>query len=308
MSSPSTTHTLDKKLQSKLAELQGKMHVPAEMASLVFLVTQLQNKYLPRVIFNKGKESLPPETLSGLSPRDKRFAGLPILQGPFPLDLPLADELARELLAALPEAVPQMAACAHDLTEELRADPALFEAACSELLDASPSATVPSVFAGWEKKHPDAPRFFHFVVTSAVMPSLLVVGRLLGEEHDTEKVWPHGHCPVCGKQPLIGRLADKEGKRFHSCSFCGFEYRAPRVGCPFCLAPESEGAEYHVAEDEPGYLLTVCKSCKSYFKLGDFREYDRAWFPLLDDLSSIVLDLHALQMDYKRPTLSGWGF
>ena len=300
---------VDQKLQAKLAALRGKTHLPAELLELVTLVTRLQNEYLPKVVFNSGRKSLPAETADKRSPGDQRYAGLPILPGrEFPLDLPLVEELARELLATLPEAIPLLADHAHDLAAKWDAKPDLLEAACREILDPSLYGQGLPHLDAWAEEHPEAPHFFHFVVMSAAMPSLVVVGRLLGEEHDKEKVWTHGHCPVCGNQPLMGRLVDKEGRRLHSCSFCGFEYRAPRMGCPFCLTSEDEGAEYHVSEDETGYLLTVCKSCNNYFKLGDFREYDRPWFPLLDDLSSITLDLYARKMDYSRPTLSGWGF
>ena len=140
------------------------------------------------------------------------------------------------------------------------------------------------------------------------MPSLSLAGRILRKQHDSKKGYVHEHCTVWGNQPLIGKLDGKEGLRMHTCSFCSFEFRVPRLGCPFCLASESEGSEYYVSSDEPGYLLNVCDSCKNYFKLGDFREFDRYWQPMLDDLASITLDLYARQMGYTRPTLSGWGF
>ena len=297
----------EKRLEAKTAELQSKKHLPEQMVALVSEVTRLQHARLPEIRFH-SKEDLGAEILGKLSPVEKRPAGLAILPGKeFPLDMPQVKALAQELLEKLPRKAPFLAACAEGLAPRL-AGPGIFEAACREVLDPSLQAKDLPLLGGWAQEHPDAPFFFRFIMTSAVLPSLVVVGRILGEDHDTGKVWQHGHCPVCGNLPLIGRLMDKEGLRMHSCSFCGFEYRAPRMGCPFCLEPETEGSEYHVSGDEPGYLLAVCKSCKNYFKLGDFRELDRPWFPLLDDLSSLTLDMYAAQMDYKRPTLSGWGF
>ncbi len=298
----------DKKLQVKIAELQGKKHLPEQLVALVAEVSRLQSSYLPRVIFTGGRESLGEAVIQKISPQEKRYGGLPILPSKeFPLDMPLVAELAKALLGTLSEKASMPAAYAAELAAKLD-EPGLFEAACRETLDPSLSEKELSLLGAWEKEHPEAPHFFRFLATSAAMPSLVAVGRILGAEHDKEKVWPHGHCPVCGSLPLIGRLADKEGRRMHSCSLCGFEYRAPRLDCPFCLAMESAGAEYYASEDEPGYLLAVCKPCMNYFKLGDFREFDRPWFPLLDDLSSLTLDLYAAQLGYKRPTLSGWGF
>lgn len=162
-------------------------------------------------------------------------------------------------------------------------------------------------FIEWEREHPDAPSLFRFVVRSAVMPSLTLTGRLLGEKHGGD-AWPHGHCPVCGSLPLIGRLMDGEGARRHTCSFCAFEYRVPRIGCPFCLSNACDGSRYYASEEEPGYRIDVCDACGNYLKIADLRRFDRAWMPLLDDLASLTLDMYARQMGYNRPTLSAWGF
>ena len=106
----------------------------------------------------------------------------------------------------------------------------------------------------------------------------------------------------------MGRLLDNEGVRMHVCSFCSFEYRVPRLGCPICLAADSEGTDYYASDDEPGYVLDVCAACGTYIKLADFRTFDRVWMPLLDDLASLSLDIYARQMNFTRPTLSAWGF
>ena len=306
--SPSPSSARDKKLLAKVAELQGKKQLPEQIVALAAEVTGLQNDYLPRVAFTGGRESLDKALMRTVSSREQRYAGAPILPGrDFPLDVPLITELVHVLLSSLPQKVSMLAAYAPELAAKLDA-PGILEDACREILDPSLAGAALPLLGAWAEEHPQAPHFFRFIVTSAMMPSVAAVGRILGEEHDAEKVWEHGHCPVCGNQPLIGRLVDKEGRRMHDCSFCGFEWRAPRMGCPFCLAPETEGSEYYVSDDEPGYLLSVCKPCGCYFKLGDFRECDRPWFPLLDDLSSLTLDLYAAQLGYKRPTLSGWGF
>lgn len=299
----------DKKLQAKIIELQGKKHLPEEMTALAAEVARLQGESMAKVAFNAKPGQLPAAVMQKLSPPEKRFSGLPILPGrDFPLDMNSIRSLAGAVLDRIPTAAPTLAELAGELRAALAADPEKLEAASREILDAEQDREALPCLGVWAKEHPEAPHFFRFVVSSAAMPSLVAAGAILGKEHDREKVWPHGHCPVCGNQPLIGRLEGKEGRRMHTCSFCSYEFRAPRLGCPFCLAPETEGSEYYVSEDEPGYILNVCDSCKNYFKLGDFRELDRPWLPLLDDLGSLTLDLYAVQMGYKRPTLSGWGF
>ena len=305
----STQSLQEKKLRAKIAELKGKKHLPEQMVDLVATVATLQNSYLPTVAFAKGRESLSADTIQKISPPEQRYTGLSILPGKdFPIDMPLTEDLAAALLKSIPTAAPMLKNYAEELATVLTGNPSILEAACNEIRDTSRLDKDMPLLEAWGREHPDAPHFFRFVLTSAAMPSRVTLGRILGQEHDNEKAWPHGHCPVCGNQPLMGRLEGKEGRRMHTCSFCAFEYRAARMGCPFCLAPETEGSEYHVSDDEPGYLLSVCNACKNYFKIADFREFDRPWFPLLDDLSSLTLDLYAMQMGYKRPTLSGWGF
>jgi FdhE protein len=123
------------------------------------------------------------------------------------------------------------------------------------------------------------------------------------------EVWPHGHCPLCGNPPLIGKLASKEGFRFHTCSLCRLEYRASRLGCPFCQEQESDKLDVFTADTQPDYAVYACRTCKSYIKLADFREYaGRVSLPALDDLESLPLDMLAQQRGFGRLTCSAWGF
>lgn len=293
--------------QSQVDALLRKKHLPEQMVVLVSEVSKLQYKYLPKVNFGSDS-SLPPNTLKRLAPPEKHHAGLPLLAGKdFPLDMHVAKELAKEILHTLPEALPHLKNEAAELDSMFDANARMLKDACREALKASTGRSFP-LFNGWANNHPHAPNFLRFIATSAAMPSLLTASRILSEKTNTEKVWLHGHCPICGNLPLMGRLTKKEGIRMHSCSFCGFEYRAPRIGCPFCLVEESEGTEYYTCDEEPGYMLSFCKPCKNYFKLADRREYDRPWYPFLEDLSSLALDFYAIQQGFNRPTLSGWGF
>lgn len=313
-----------KHLQRKTAELKAKTHLPPDLVALVTAVAAIQRDAQERVRFLEGEDCvLPPDVLAAAPPADARLQGAPMLaRSAFPLDSGLVAALVPDILRVLAEQTPQLAPLAEEAERLLLHNPEGLKAACAEVLADMPAAEAApeadsgkegSPFAGgmlarWAKQHPDAPDFLRFVVQSAVMPSLTAAGILLGGQHNKESVWAHGHCPVCGSQPLMGRLTGTEGTRMHTCSFCQFAFRVPRLGCPFCLATPEGGAEYHASEEEPGYLLDVCKACNNYIKIADFRALDRVWHPALDDLASLTLDLYARQMGYTRPTRSAWGF
>ena len=41
----------------------------------------------------------------------------------------------------------------------------------------------------------------------------------------------------------------------------------------FCLEEDAKKLDYFTTENEPGYQVHVCRSCKSYIKIADFREF-----------------------------------
>ncbi len=163
-------------------------------------------------------------------------------------------------------------------------------------------------FTEWAAKTPSSPSALVFLVKSALTPSLAAAAQKLDAERNRDNAWIHGHCPVCGGLPLISELRGKEGARFLTCSYCLTDYKAKRLGCPFCGEDEQEKLLYFDAEEEPGSRVDVCTACKMYIKSIDFRNFDRKVLPLLDDLASLSMDVLARQEGYSRPTASGWGF
>jgi len=164
-------------------------------------------------------------------------------------------------------------------------------------------------FELWAARLPHAPALPRFLALSSLAPSLMRLHAALADRLRTNEVWPHGHCPLCGNPPLIGKLAGKEGFRYHSCSLCRLEYRVPRLGCPFCQEQNGDKLSVLTADNQPGYAAHVCRNCKNYIKLADFREYaGRISLPALDDLESLPLDMLAQQQGFKRLTFSAWGF
>lgn len=155
---------------------------------------------------------------------------------------------------------------------------------------------------------PEAPRLGAFLVQASLAPGIEARAEAAVSRDELDANWPHGHCPVCGSLPLIGRLKETEGLRYLTCSFCHSEYRAKRLQCPFCQEEDMQKLEYFDATDEPGFHVNVCRSCNGYIKTIDFRKMDRTSLPLFDDLESLALDILAAREGLKRPTFSAWGF
>lgn len=305
-----------KQLQRKTRELQKKEYLPQELVSLMTAITRIQLEIEDSIRFSgcaqDGGTAQPEQRLPAglpLSSAARHAQGEPVLlRENFPLDHASLSVIAHKIFEVLPSVSAELAAHGEALQTDLASGVYSLDEACRSIVSTPVSLDEKSYFYRWAREHPDAPFFFSFIAASCVMPSAKAAARLLAEHHDGSQNWLFGHCPVCGSLPLLGRFVQTEGFRLHTCSFCLHEYRSSRMACPFCLSTGGEKDHYFVSEDEPGYELHVCDECKSYCKIADFRQFDRFFMPMLDDLESLVLDIYARKHGYKRPTLSIWGF
>ena len=86
------------------------------------------------------------------------------------------------------------------------------------------------------------------------------------------------------------------------------DFRAKRLQCPFCLEEDQKKLDYFTVDSETGYQVHVCRTCKSYIKIADFRElFGRTFMPALDDLESLALDMAAQKEGFHRLAPSEWG-
>ncbi len=293
-----------KRLTAKIQSLQSRQYLPEPLVQVVGLVSLLQHEAAESTCFGADGRNLPATLQEQLASSEAHFQGASLLPREFfPLDKEGANSLGAAIIKGVADVVPTLAPHAKSLAHLLEKNGDFFTEACIAVIQDNAE-----FFSPWEEEHSEAPGFFRFVAQSSVMPSAMLTAQLLASHHSGKATWTHGHCPLCGSQPLMGQLATAEGMRLHTCAFCFFEYRVPRIGCPFCLNASPDNSEYYMAEEEPGYQIEVCNSCKSYIKLADFRTLDRQYIPVLDDLESLTLDLHARRMGYTRLTLSAWGF
>ena len=285
-------------LDKRLELLRKRDHIPTELLDLVGQVCVRQIQALGQA--QPGEPS--PDRLCA---PDMHIQGAPLLaREHFPYDAAQARALFEEFLRLLLERPGAMAEAASAVAGAVAGgDPTLERCFAAHLEGDEEFFDTFGM-----QRTPQAPRTLAFLVQSALAPSLAAVARALAERHDVTKAWPHPHCPVCGSAPLMGELREKEGLRYVACSFCRTSYRVPRLRCAFCGETDHAKLSYFTADDEQGYRVDVCDTCKHYIKTTDFRKLDKRPLPLLDDLESLSLDILAGNEGYSRPTLSGFGF
>jgi FdhE protein len=92
-----------------------------------------------------------------------------------------------------------------------------------------------------------------FLMQTSTKPSIEANRRTVQDQVEAE-TWLKGFCPICGSLPFLSLLKEETGKRYLLCSFCGYEWRADRISCPFCenkepFAPVLSGRGGRVVSD-----------------------------------------------------------
>ena len=131
-----------------------------------------------------------------------------------------------------------------------------------------------------------------FLVYSSIRPSLSLCAEQLASYLDKDTQWEKGYCPICGTPPALSILRD-EGERSLVCSFCGHEWQAQRIYCPFCDNKDHKTLHYFFSEEEKDYRVDVCDACKKYLKTVDTRKMKHPVYPLVEQISTMHLDLLA---------------
>jgi FdhE protein len=145
---------------------------------------------------------------------------------------------------------------------------------------------------------------FLFLIQNSIRPSIEAGVEQLRSEVDPE-TWLKGYCPMCGSLPSLSLLKEEVGKRYLLCSFCGYQWRVERIFCPFCNNKDQESLHYFCGEGEETHRIDLCDKCHQYIKTIDTRNLQES-DPVLEDLSTLHLDLLASQKGYKRPVPNPW--
>lgn len=153
---------------------------------------------------------------------------------------------------------------------------------------------------------------FAFFADQTLAPLLeMYAERLRG--HIDDSAWLRGYCPVCGGEPLMGKLEQETGKRLLGCHLCRTEWVFKRLECPFCGNSDQEELRFFYDQEDaafaskPVYRVEVCDRCQTYLKTVDTRERAKEVPLFVENLATIDLDLVAEREGFQRETTRLFG-
>jgi FdhE protein len=150
------------------------------------------------------------------------------------------------------------------------------------------------------RPHGWSPEAFHAVAALAALPLLQAVGRRWADH--LAAAWSRGCCPLCGAWPTLAEARGIERSRRLRCARCGSDWAAEPLRCVYCdnrdharlgRLVEEEGAERRQVE--------TCAACRGYLKTLTTLQAGPPTDVILDDLTSVELDVAALGQGFARP-------
>ncbi|OPL15726.1 MAG: hypothetical protein AVO39_07135 [delta proteobacterium MLS_D] len=136
-----------------------------------------------------------------------------------------------------------------------------------------------------------------FLVEESMRPSLEIFADRYAEIVNAAN-WGEGYCPICGREPKIAQLKNDEGEKYLFCGQCGFEWRYPRLKCPFCENEDQQTLAFFTVEDDERYRVDVCNVCNRYIKTIDFRNMKEKPNLDVEDIATLHLDILASDEGY----------
>ena len=115
--------------------------------------------------------------------------------------------------------------------------------------------------------------------------------------------WAYGHCPICGGWPSLAEIRGLDGSRHLRCGGCGGDWRTEWLLCPFCGERGHGNLGSLVSPDNlERQKVEVCDGCRGYLKTITTLAPISPAHVVLQDLATLVLDVAALEKEYRRPS------
>jgi FdhE protein len=119
--------------------------------------------------------------------------------------------------------------------------------------------------------------------------------------------WLEGYCPVCGAWPALAEVRGIERNRYFRCGRCGGEWQAHVLFCPYCgMNDHNELASLVPEQGGANSVIEACKRCLGYVKTSTKLQGSSPAQVILDDLTSVSLDVAAFEQGYRRPPGAGY--
>ena len=130
-------------------------------------------------------------------------------------------------------------------------------------------------------------------------PVLLRVGE---RARGMARPWERGYCPTCAAWPLLAELRGIDRTRVLRCGRCATEWPTRHLLCPFCGNDDHRTLGHLASEGQrESRRVTTCERCHAYLKsFATLRPLD-AEDLAFTDLTSVDLDVIALDRGYGRP-------
>jgi len=148
-------------------------------------------------------------------------------------------------------------------------------------------------------EHDDQLDLIDLFIEESLRPELEVIAEQYGKAVE-KSAWSEGYCPICGKEPKIGEIREKEdGRRYLFCHQCGYKWHFRRIKCPFCGNEEQHSLAYFAVEGEESHRVDVCNKCRRYIKIVELPKSSEDVNLDVEDIATLHLDMLAYEEGYN---------
>lgn len=142
--------------------------------------------------------------------------------------------------------------------------------------------------------------------THTALPVLLSCGRHV-MQRDSEIGWEPGYCPICGSWPLLAEQRGLDRQQWLRCGRCSAGWQSRHQRCIYCDNTDHTKLGYMAPEEERESRRAVtCDVCRGYFKAFTSVSPLAIADVLRHDLTSVEIDIAALDSGYERPDTPGF--
>lgn len=150
------------------------------------------------------------------------------------------------------------------------------------------------------RTHGWSPEAFHAVAALAALPLLQALGRRWARH--VPPGWRGGCCPLCGAWPTLAEVRGIERSRRLRCARCGSDWATEPLRCVYC--GNHDHARLGRLVEEGGSerrQVDTCAACRGYLKTLATLQVGPGSDVILDDLTTVDLDVAALAQGFARP-------